>query len=233
MEHIVILLDIFQQNYGTLDTALLKTISDKRTAYINSLKGPFTFGSFTLGPTSLDDVKNGIYIYITDTPELKGIKDSSGQQIKDYVVLVTLNNQNIPVQTGSPFTKNVNGMISLVTGIAYNKTANVGSGYTRVFDAFKSKIRSDLSTIITQYQTLYQAKGSASQAQQQAPAQTPKTPFIMQEETPTDQVSVSSIQGFGNVGTLPPAQQSLSDQQKAAAGSSQTNFGFDMSGGGF
>ncbi len=205
----------------------------QKTAYANSLKGQFTFGSFTLNASGVDDIKAGLYIYLTNTPEMA---DAQGNPIQDYVVMAQLNNQNFPIKVGIPFdTKTTNGFISLVTGNVYNATSShaVGSGYTNVYTMYSSKLTPTLLAAIAKAQIAYKSVPVKPTTPPPTPTtQQPQTPFAAKEDLAPNETQVSQAQGFGgSISTLPPAQKSLSDQQKSAAGSSQTNFGFDMSGG--
>ena len=234
-------LNLFQNKYGKLDQQLLTNIDSKKNSYATSLTKTYKLGNFSLIPTSIDDIKNGIFIYITDTPELQNIVDKNKNQIKDYVVAAQLNEQNFPLQTGIPFSATTNGFISLVTGAAYssNSSKSVGAGYTRIFDTFKPKLSSTLLASITGAQQAYQdylsaeAKAEALKAEKDKSDQPqPKNPFVLKpDDVATNETSISDVKGFGDVSSMPPSQNSLSQQQKDAAGTSQTNYGFDMSGG--
>lgn len=180
------------------------------------LTGPFTLGAFTLTPADVQDSLKNIFIFQTSTPESSS----------DYVVLVRLDDQQLPTMQGIAYSQVAQGMISLVTGNLYGTGKDsIRSGYTRVFDVYKDTMLKSTRDKITAAQQTYQTKNVPAKQIQQVPP-TPVLPEVTAQPQPKAHFGFGK--GTGNVVKVQQAKNSLAEQQVSAAQGATTSGGFAL-----
>lgn len=117
------------KNRPSINPLLIGQIEAAQKVYAETQQGPFNFGSFILKSTGVSDIINQHYIYHTNTPAIE----------HDYVIMALLDDSYNIINSGMPYDENINGIVSLVTGLVYNRAQkeSVNSGYARQINQYE------------------------------------------------------------------------------------------------
>ncbi len=126
-------LDIFLQKHGPLSDELTKTLQTLSSAQQKAQAGPFNFGPIKLNATSLDDIKQGIFIYQATSPEKK-LQDTTGNPVKDIqgnILFDYFMMKNSAGNFGGPYSDDIKTVRSLVTGFEYDRGSTQPNANTK------------------------------------------------------------------------------------------------------
>jgi hypothetical protein len=194
-----------------IDKSVVDAIVAATTSYLDFLAAPKNFEPLNLRADSRD-ISQGQFIYTTSTKAAP----------LDYVIMAKLSNENAIIDTGMPYSEHSNGILSLVTGLLYErKNQNpIDSGYTdqlAVYQKTYGNVRSQLEQLILKASKAYEAQqkneGTVKQADVKGTATTSST-SISAVQPPTAPAESDIFN------TSPPAapNQSLTSRQSDAAG---------------
>ncbi|MBN1549258.1 hypothetical protein JW872_01205 [Candidatus Babeliales bacterium] len=208
-------LNSYEQRYGHIDDTTRSSIVTLQQAYTATVQGPFDFGSYRLQASSLVDLGNNVFIYTAIKPDTTADAD--------YVVMAHLDASNMPAEFGMPYTSDINGIISLVSGSAYTAAQEepVQTGFTRIYSLhYQSIVSTNLKTKIEASQAAYQAQPAQEQTTDALPTVVPTNSQNVSEPPTSDTGS-----GEGNVGETGAPEQSLNEQQANASGTEPVSSG--------
>lgn len=223
--------EIYEKKYGSIDNDLKNKINDLKDSYIETLLGPFGFGSLVL-TLNRAMAKNAQYIYRAVSPasELRdkqgnALKDDKGQLLYDYFVTIRTDERGNEFMA-SPFDSTITRIRSLVTGNEYGTATldPIEKGHRvaeslKIFQQSFGNLSQDFLKALNASKDYYQARVKIEESSSLTPTTNP-----VQETTISDTGSpgtVSTSTTGGPLIPLVPVTQDESIQQRTASAAAQ------------
>ena len=227
-------LNTYTTVHGPLTDELNQKLEGLHKQYLNTMMGPFAFGTVQLNATSTQELERGQFIYKAVSPEKelrdkqgKPIKDAKGNSIYDYFLMADENAINV----GFPYDKTIPKIESLVTAYIYDRTgAKEPSGYStgsealdeigEQFSTRRPALDTAIDLAIQTYTTILQKEKEKGKPLNIKPVQQTNP---NNSSTPSGPHS-STVTGTAPVMNIKPADESMQGRGQQASGG-ETSWG--------